>query len=170
MNITSLINNSKILATVGALACAGITCSANGATNTTSINFKALDQSLETQVCIMAATEGLDAAKKLVRKKDINFGLFNQSVSCNGKSIKSFAKTYFEEEAQQEISAQKVVAVRAKNSSIESQLCIDAVMLGEEQAREKHGLQGVNVLCNNQPLSVFVYNINKKDMLVKLAD
>lgn len=138
---------------------------------TQEVRFKAVDQNLETQVCLKAATEGLAAAKTLVSQNDINFSFFNKSVTCNGESIRSFANLYFKSaEEADEVNKPKMVAVKAKNSNVESQLCLDALLIGEEQARQKHDLQGVAVICNNKPLSVFVRNFERQNLTVRLAD
>lgn len=138
---------------------------------TQDIQFKPVNQTLETQVCVTAATEGLSAARKLVLENDINFRTYSKSVTCNGESITEFANLYFESESKSsDVIEQRVVAVRAKNNDVESQLCLDALIIGEEQARQKHDLNGVPVMCNNKPLSIFVRNFEKQNVTVTLAD
>ena len=155
------------LSTLAALSAITLLSAGSSFANTANVTFKPLNESLETQACLTAATEGLSAARKLVRENDINFGIFNKAVTCNGMKLAAFANTYFEQENQD---APKVVAIRAKNTNVESQLCLDAVLMGEEQARQKHDLLGVSVICNNKPLSSFVRSMNRDNVVVKLAD
>ncbi|MDT0593393.1 DUF3718 domain-containing protein [Glaciecola petra] len=155
----------RTIAMLAAMASASSFCAI---AETQEFKFKAVDQNLETQVCLKAATEGLASAKQLVSENDINFSFFNKTVTCNGESLKSFANLYYKSAV--DVNEPKVVAVRAKNANVESQLCLDALIIGEEQARQKHDLQGVEVTCNDKPLSIFVRKFERQNLTVKLAD
>ncbi len=45
--------------------------------------------------------------------------------------------------------------VSADIESLESKICLDAVLLGADTAIEKHDVQDVNIICNNQDIKVF---------------
>lgn len=155
------------LSTLAALAAMTVATASQSFASSENVTFKPLNESLETQACLTAATEGMRATRKLVRENDVDFGLFNKSVTCNGMKLAQFANTYFEQDTTEE---PKVVAIRASNSNLESQLCLDAVLMGEEQARQKHDLHGVSVICNDKPLSSFVRSMTRDNIVVKLAD
>lgn len=129
---------------------------------------KAVDTNFETKVCFTAASEGLSAAKSLVRQNDLSYGAFARAVSCNGLSIAQFAKQYGEETEITEVKGTRFALV-AKNRTTESQLCLDAVVIGEEAARDKHDIYG-EIICNRQDLSDFVESFENKEVEVRITE
>lgn len=128
---------------------------------------KPVDDKIETQVCYVAATEGLAAAKSLMFQNSINYPNFARTVTCNSMTIAEFAKTY----SKQDDTSSKVtkVALVAKNTRIESQLCLDAVVIGEDAARAKYDLYG-EVLCNRQKLSTFVSKFDDQEVELRISE
>ena len=135
------------------LAVAATLVLASGSALAKNVVFKPVNDNFETQVCLTAATEGLAAAKTLVSSNDMNYVSFSRTVTCNDQSIAEFANSH----ATQEASSGKAtrIALKAKNTNVESQLCLDAVVIGEDAARAKYDVYG-EVLCNRRSLSSFV--------------
>nr|WP_136251792.1 DUF3718 domain-containing protein [Ningiella ruwaisensis] len=118
---------------------------------------KPVDQKLETQICYVAATEGVPAARTLMRANDINTSVYSTSIKCNGQSIADFAQRYAPKITAQEnpvAKAQTVKLVAVEGG--ESQLCIDAVVMGVNRAKAKHHAENRMVYCNDMALEDFV--------------
>lgn len=136
---------------------------------------KPINETLETQACYLAATEGLDSAKAIVRKNRLDFAKFKATVTCNGLSLHDFAYEYGKKETtvvaetEQNKTASRVALV-ATNTDIASQLCLDAVVMGERAARAKYDVQE-SVSCNNYDLSTFVRLFDEQEVVIKnIAD
>lgn len=127
--------------------------------------FKPMNNKLETQACSMAASEGLDSVKALVSKERVNFGIFKSTVTCNGVSLVEFAKMYHAQ-APATIKAPTITLV-AKNTNTESMVCLDALVIGEQQAIEKHNVGTSNIVCNNQNLKSFVLKYQNQNVIVR---
>jgi len=131
--------------------------------------FKAANDNIATKACMVAATDGMDAAKALVQDNDINFDLFKRTVSCNGMSMSDFASTHLVKTASQSVNDSpevSVIKLVAKTDNTESKLCLDAVVLGETQARKTHNMLNSSVMCNNVDLSRFVRTFKNKDVVL----
>ncbi len=125
---------------------------------------KALNENLETQACIVAARDGVIAAKALIQANDENFFEFNQTLTCNGQTLGQFAKQFLFEDSNQ---ANETFKVKASDLNLESQLCVDALVIGENQARKKYGLLSQDILCNNKSLNKFVRSFDNKQVVVQ---
>ncbi|MFC3120890.1 DUF3718 domain-containing protein [Agaribacter flavus] len=147
------------IATVAVLSFASLSASASN------VVFKAVDDNFETQACKIAAVDGMDAAKDFIEGNNQNYKRFVFSVFCNGMSITSFAKQYHVESSEDE--AEQVIALVAENSNVESKLCMDAVVLGEDAARQKYGFENETVMCNFKPLKKFVKQYANRDVIVR---
>ena len=159
----------KLLSSASSIALA-ITLSLTSVVATANnVVLKPINENIETQACYTAATQGLNAAKELVSKENINFGIFKNSVTCNGLSLVDFAQQYGEQSGEQnaksEATETRIVLV-AKNTNVESQLCLDAITMGERAAREKHAID-LPVTCNNLDLADFVRSYKKQEVLVR---
>jgi len=149
------------------LAVAASLVMVSGSVFSKTVVLKPLDEKLETKVCYVAATDGLANAKKLVADNGMNYASYARSVTCNSLSISEFAKTYSkQEESEDEITK---VALVAKNANIESQLCLDAVVIGEDAARAKYDIYG-SVLCNGRKLSSFVSRFENQDVELRISE
>lgn len=129
--------------------------------------FKTVNNDFATQVCYTAATQGLSSAKALVAQNDINYSAYAQSVTCNGSSIRQFAKAY-SKSSLLEGKVEKVALV-AKDANLESQLCLDAVVNGEAAARAKFNMYD-SVLCNRQNLSTFVRKFKDQEVELRSSE
>lgn len=132
------------------------------------IVLKPVNDQVETQACYVAATQGVDAAKSFLQAKDYSFASFNSSVTCNGISIDQFAEKYAvkskanQEAVEQSLSKVKLVAMNNR----ESQLCVDAVLLGEKEARVKHDAINDVIYCNNKTLGSFARSYQDKNIVL----
>lgn len=160
----------KLLKNVSTLAVA-VTLSL-GAAETQAKDFvlKPVNQKIETQACYVAATEGLSAVKVLLKQHRESYAIFKHAVTCNGLNLADFAIEYnlnseqvrerFELENTKE-PKQRQVSFVATNTNVESQLCIDAVTMGENAAREKHAIQAP-IRCNSRRLTDFISTFKNK--------
>jgi hypothetical protein len=119
----------------------------------TNVQLRPADNTFETKVCYTAATEGLKAAYELVRESSENFDRFTTILSCNGKSLVRSARAFQQANQEQAKAIRKVRFVT--DESLESKICLDAVILGADTALEKHDVQDVNIICNNQHIKIF---------------
>nr|WP_297348250.1 ABC transporter ATP-binding protein [uncultured Glaciecola sp.] len=117
----------------------------------TNAQLRPADNTFETKVCYTAATQGLKAAYELVRESSENFDRFTTILRCNGESLVRSARAF--KQANQAQTTRKVRFVT--DESIESKICLDAVILGADTAIEKHDVQHVNIICNNQDIKIF---------------
>lgn len=129
--------------------------------------FKPANDDLATQACYLAATDGLSAAKTLVKANGYNFSVFKSDASCNGISLARFANKY-----QQPISVSENVVLEPaikfvpKDNSPESMVCIDALVIGEQKARTKYAVKDTNIICNNKDIKAFVREYKKQNFIV----
>lgn len=118
------------------------------------VHLRPADNSFETQICYTAATEGLSAARTMIRNSDENYARFTDRLLCNGKSLVRTAKMYNQK---QEVAPQEqVVKVKfVTDEAPESQVCLDAVVMGVGAALEKHGLVQSSIICNGRNIESF---------------
>ena len=129
---------------------------------------KPVNQNIETQACYVAATEGLAATRTLLFKNNLSYASFARTVTCNDMSLAKFAKTY-QQQDEAKSDTVKQIALVAKNSNTASQLCLDAVVIGEDAARAKHDIYG-SVLCNRQELSLFVSKFADQEVELLISE
>lgn len=132
--------------------------------------FKTVNNDFATQVCYTAATQGLSAAKALVAKNELNYSAYAQSVTCNGSSIRQFAKAYSKSSlGENKLQKTEKVALVAKDANLASQLCLDAVVNGEVAARAKFNMYD-SILCNSQDLSAFVRKFTDQEVVLRSSE
>ena len=157
----------KSLLTASTIAIA-LTLSAASAT-AKNVVLKPINEDLATQACLVAATDSMSAAKDLVIANGISFNEFRQTVSCNGMSLRVFANEYGYQN-QQDSEEVSVIATRvalvAKNTNVESQLCLDAVKMGEDEARSLHSIDAP-VMCNGLDLPDFLLSFANQEVEIR---
>lgn len=122
-----------------------------------SISFEKMGTNLETEACYAAATDGIRAAKTVVRAQGVNYIELSSTLLCNGMKITDFANKYAKLRKQNQANATvKLVALSAMDRSVESRLCLDAVTMGETAARQKHNMRNASIQCNGKEISVFL--------------
>ena len=113
--------------------------------STSSLKFVSIDNSVESQICVIAAKDGYNAALNYASKSNQK-NVF--AMTCNGQNIKGFSKTY------QTAVTTKTIVVPANNNDA-SKICAQAVA---------HGITSVvtanfdvkQMRCNGQKISEFV--------------
>ncbi|MFT5675102.1 MAG: hypothetical protein ACI808_001031 [Paraglaciecola sp.] len=60
--------------------------------NASTVKFAASNDTFETSVCVVAAKNGIEEAKKMLTDNGISFNAFNKDISCNGKALRSFSR------------------------------------------------------------------------------
>lgn len=129
---------------------------------------KPVDENFETKVCYAAATKGYDAATKMIRASHQSVADFNSRVTCNGLTVKRFAKKYAQNDVDEDAT---VIALVAKDKDIASKACVEALEIGEAAARAKYSLEGERILCNFKEMSQFVRQYDKENIVVRsIAD
>lgn len=116
---------------------------ANALSNNT--KYVAKDSSIESNLCVIAATQGFQAAKLAAKEADSTLN----ATTCNGVSVKAFSNNSFGEKA-------KVVRFVPANQSTESKICAQAVVEGVAAVIKAHSADARNVVCNGQTLVSFV--------------
>ncbi|MDO6447518.1 hypothetical protein Q4493_17230 [Colwellia sp. 1_MG-2023] len=114
------------------------------------VKFVSLDSSVESKICILAATDGYRAAKKQADKMN-NVYAFN--ITCNGQNIRDFSNSF---KAQPVKSNVKAVFIKPANNSIESKICAQAVKTGIESVVGTTKYDVNEMVCNGLSISQFV--------------
>lgn len=121
------------------------------------VQFKALDQTVETQLCVAAAQGGVNAVESLAKSLNVNVNQMMRSVVCNESSLRRFARQY-------NLSAKKAVDAATKDvtfkfvpadSASASKICTTAVTEGL-QAVSVRPNEYSKVYCNGVSLTRFV--------------
>ncbi len=117
--------------------------------STSSLKFVSVDNSVESQLCIIAAEEGYSAALSFAKKSNHKSA---SATTCNGQNIKSFSKTYQV--------AKNVVVVPANNNQA-SKFCAQAVKNGLSSIITATDIDLNQMRCNGQKISNFVKKYSK---------
>jgi hypothetical protein len=134
------------------------------------LKFEKTGNDLETKACYAAATDGVKAAKKIVRAEGVNYIELSSTLLCNGMKIKDFANKYAKLQAKSDqAKTVKVVALSAMDRTLESQLCLDAVTMGEKAARTKYNMRNDAIKCNGKDISQFLKTL-ENTKVVSLQD
>ncbi|GAA0817018.1 hypothetical protein KO495_03265 [Colwellia sp. D2M02] len=115
--------------------------------STSSVKFVSVDNSIESQICVVAAKSGYNAAVSYASQS----GQKNMvAMKCNGKSIQQFSKAYQAPKA-----ATKIVVVPA-NANSASKVCAQAVATGIDSVANTTNFDVKQMRCNGQTISQFV--------------
>jgi len=115
--------------------------------STSNVNFIAENESIETNICMTAAEYGYTAAKVAAKKsaaKQVNIN----TLTCNGQSVKSFAKAFKVSTVEP---AKQVVFIPGNNSKA-TELCVQAASNGVRSI----GTSAHQLTCNGKSLSKFI--------------
>jgi hypothetical protein len=121
------------------------------------VQFKGLDQTVETQLCVAAAQGGVAAVESLAKSLNVDANQMMRSVVCNESSLRRFARQYQLPETKAiEVATKDVIFkfVPADNEAA-SQICATAVTKGLE-AVSVNPNQYSKVYCNGVSLTRFV--------------
>jgi len=122
--------------------------------NITSTEFRALDQSNETKLCVAAAKDGVKGVKSLARKLDLNLEQVQYNTYCNGVSLRRFINEFTKISNTQHVPSLPVKYVAADTTTA-SKICTSAVVNGLKET-EKQYKHISNVYCNGEIISRFV--------------
>lgn len=130
------------------------------------VRLQPVNNNVETQACLTAATEGYGPALRFIRNSGFNAEEFSASVRCNGESLRTFAYMYRNNDVTENA---KNVALVAKNEDAASQACVEALSIGQDAALAKYGLEGENIICNFKNISDFVRQYSAENVVVRTA-
>ncbi|MBD1583513.1 exonuclease III [Pseudoalteromonas sp. S16_S37] len=121
------------------------------------VEYTPVNASAESKVCVIAAQQGLSAARTEAQKHGIFISRFSQTLVCNGKDVREIAK-----QADQSINTlvENKVALIAKTLSAETELCIKAAKDGVASIA-LHGHKARSLRCNDMPVKEFVKQYGK---------
>lgn len=146
------------------LLSATLAFSANTMALSNNVKFVQANNSIATNVCYLAATQGVSAAKKQAKRQagfsDVEFN----STICNDMSIRRFAAKYANAEVTQvEINdkGQVEFVFKAVDQSAATQLCKVAAEEGFEAAVAQGGTAAKAVYCNGEKIARFARRYNK---------
>lgn len=138
--------------------------SANTFALSTDYKFVQVNESVATNVCYVAATEGVRVAKNQARRQagftDIEFN----ATKCNGMNIRRFAAKYANTEVTQvEINEKGQVEFVFKpvDNSFATKICKVAAEQGLNQALEQGGKAARTVYCNGEKIVRFARRYSK---------
>ncbi|REL30733.1 hypothetical protein [Thalassotalea euphylliae] len=112
------------------------------------IQFVAKNTSAETNLCLVAAQQGYQAAVKQLGSEKLA-----ANTKCNGETLKAFAHSFAAEKA---AVAHKTVVLPG-NQTMESQLCMKAVKEGVRAV----GHRISSLRCNGQSVTSFVKAVKR---------
>ncbi|MEM0909943.1 MAG: hypothetical protein AAGJ37_03155 [Pseudomonadota bacterium] len=112
-----------------------------------------------TQSCYVAATEGIDAVKKLVESRFLSFKDFEKDVVCNGVTIDKFAKQH----SAPAPTGQRVQLI-ATNNDLESRVCMAALTKDLDDVVKEFRINKEYIVCNRLSLTRFLEKNN--DLIV----
>ncbi|WP_448551734.1 hypothetical protein [Thalassotalea montiporae] len=117
------------------------------------VEFRALDQTAETQLCMAAAQGGIAEAKAVARSLGMKYSEVKRKTYCNETSLSRFAAKY---DAQAALSVKDVVfKFVAADEALASQICRDAVVNGLDAAQAQY--KNIDAIyCNGEIISRFV--------------
>jgi hypothetical protein len=154
----------KTLSTIVALTMAASCLSISNNVAASTVTLKPVNDKFATQVCYTAGTSGLESAIALIRENGYTYQSFKSDLTCNGVSVGSFASKYaLTPEKNQVASVTNVKLVATDNAA---QVCVDAVLLGEDVAREKYDAKGEPILCNDKPIQQFVRSFKDRKVIL----
>lgn len=118
--------------------------SANALASKDNLRFVAADDSVFSNICVVAASEGVIAARKMAPRE------FSEDIRCNGRNIAAFSRQFSKNE-RAEVSYRFVLA----DARPESLLCKQAVSEGVASlGLTRQELD--NIYCNGVRLTSFV--------------
>lgn len=116
--------------------------------------FVAVDQTLESNLCVVAAKQGYNAAMDTAK----TFSSFNKqefnAIVCNGKRIFHFARQY-QNAKQAETVKQITYRFKTLDNSTESRMCAVAAEEGLDKAISLGGKEVKQFVCNGKSIAYF---------------
>lgn len=145
---------------------AATTLSLNVMASSSQYRFVGVDETVATQVCLSAATKGINAAKATAKAQNIawNDAL---SITCNNDSLKVFARKYQAAQTKNVTTAAtssndpvKVRSFVLADQSLATKLCAIAAQHGFKAAQEQGGSLSSDIICNGKDIRTFARQMN----------
>ncbi len=137
--------------------------SATASASADKYTFVASDNAPETQICMVAAASGAEAAQKEASNLGLDFKTFKSKVKCNGLSLNKFVKSFNKTKLSEDTMVRsEVVIMTAVDGTLESRICVQGAKEGMKAVREVHGDKVNKVSCNNTSLSKFISKYSSK--------
>jgi len=127
------------------LALTLVLTAASGAANA-NMKFVSADNTVESNLCVIAAQKGFKAAMKEATDR------LAYRTTCNGQNIRGFSKAYEVKDA----SVSKKLVFVPVNDSVESKVCAQAVKSGIEAASSLVKFNINHMSCNGKNIRRFV--------------
>jgi len=118
--------------------------------------FFTIDNSIDSQLCFIAATEGYNAALSQGKMIGGKYSHLAKETSCNGVSIREFASMHKVDTTEK---SEKLVNLFAGNKTIESQICLKAAKIGIKSVENNRYVRSIK--CNGQSIDKFVKQYGK---------
>ena len=115
--------------------------------STTIKKFVSLDDTVASNLCVIAAEDGYKKAVDHAKQYGENY---IKAMTCNGKGIQRFSKSF----EIKEVSSKEVLVIPA-NNSIESNLCALAVKDGLKLVISSTDIDVSQTICNGQQIAHF---------------
>jgi hypothetical protein len=126
--------------------------------------YTAGDDSTESTLCVIAANEGIDAAKSYARNERINFTHIEQTVSCDGLTIREMARksqaNQYAQHGVAQVELDKRFVFVATNDDADTQICIKAAKQGVQSGAYAIAVRR-KIACNGQNVEQFVRSIRQ---------
>jgi len=122
----------------------------------TNVEFKALDQTAETMLCVAAAKGGLPAAKSAAETLGIKFSDAKRKTICNDTVLSRFASRYSEQKM--EVAKPSAFKFVVADNQAASKICREAAVNGLLAAQKIYkNIDGI--YCNGKSIEQFVRQI-----------
>ncbi|OUL58071.1 hypothetical protein [Pseudoalteromonas ulvae] len=116
-------------------------------------DFIAMNESVDTQICIVAAKQGFNAARDFASENGQYISRYNPNFYCNGQRINEFSAN-FTRVASQAQSEVKQVSLFAADEKHESNICVAAAKEGLAVVKSKTDAKQIK--CNGESITRFV--------------
>ena len=122
-------------------------------------DFIAVNESVDTQICIVAAKQGFNAARDFAGENGQYISRYNPNFYCNGQRINEFAANFSNVETQAK-TVIKQVSLFAADEKHESNICVAAAKDGLSVVKSKTDAKQIK--CNGESITEFVKRYENK--------
>lgn len=145
------------------LAAATTLLSANSFAMSSDYKFVAVNDTQVTNLCVVAAEQGIVAAKKAARRSGIYSDVAFNATQCNDMSIRRFAAKFSSEQATNvDTTVNDVTYIfKTKDAAPASEVCKIAAESGMSEAIKAGGLEVTSYVCNGLGIQRFARKYKK---------
>jgi hypothetical protein len=128
----------------------------NATAASTNYKFVGQDESSATNLCVVAATQGYTAAKRIGRIEQGLVDVEFDTITCNGQRIRTFAKSFEAVTVSAEqTEPEKEYQFKLVDSTEATQICALAAEKGLQTAIVRGGQKVTSYSCNGLPIRTF---------------